>query len=172
MQDVTQIRTEEYDLICPITLRTFRDPVIAKDGHTYEREAIVRWITENGTSPLTRQPLNVNDLLPDYHVRDTAGRRPSSMASFNRHDEPMVYRSSRVTPINDKVLIAKGESYHVSREGPCCRRWCCIPIMVLSAIVLLACALTVGLLMRKYSDRFSISTFCNSVCTLVRFTTI
>ena len=25
-------------LICPITLELFRDPVLAEDGHTYERE--------------------------------------------------------------------------------------------------------------------------------------
>ena len=31
-------------LLCPITLEIFRDPVVAKDGHTYERQAIVEWI--------------------------------------------------------------------------------------------------------------------------------
>ena len=32
------------DLICPITLQLFRDPVLAGDGHVYEHEAITRWI--------------------------------------------------------------------------------------------------------------------------------
>ncbi len=35
------------DFICPITYQIFRDPVIAGDGYTYERAAIVRWILEN-----------------------------------------------------------------------------------------------------------------------------
>ena len=35
---------ENEDLTCPITLGPFRDPVIARDGHVYEREAITRWI--------------------------------------------------------------------------------------------------------------------------------
>ena len=38
---------------CPITYSLMREPVIAADGHTYEREAIARWITTNNTSPLT-----------------------------------------------------------------------------------------------------------------------
>lgn len=50
------------DLVCPITLELFRDPVTAADGHVYEREVITRWILEKGTSPFTRQPLQVNDL--------------------------------------------------------------------------------------------------------------
>ncbi len=45
---------DNEDLICPITYQMFRDPVIASDGHIYERTAIVRWISEHGTSPLTR----------------------------------------------------------------------------------------------------------------------
>jgi len=40
---------ESEDLICPITLQVFRDPVRAKDGHVYERQAIVTWILEHGT---------------------------------------------------------------------------------------------------------------------------
>jgi hypothetical protein len=36
---------EELDeLTCPITLKTFQDPVFAGDGHTYERSAISEWI--------------------------------------------------------------------------------------------------------------------------------
>ena len=30
--------------MCPITLELMRDPVMAADGHTYEREALLRWL--------------------------------------------------------------------------------------------------------------------------------
>jgi U-box domain len=30
-----------------------RDPVVAEDGHSYERGAIAQWFTEHDTSPLT-----------------------------------------------------------------------------------------------------------------------
>jgi hypothetical protein len=75
--------TKNDDLICPITCRIFRDPVIAGDGHIYERAAIMRWIAEHGTSPLTRQPLNLNELQADDYLRNLADQRRSSSISSN-----------------------------------------------------------------------------------------
>ncbi len=39
------------DLLCPITHEIIIDPVIASDGHTYERVAIEEWFKTNDTSP-------------------------------------------------------------------------------------------------------------------------
>lgn len=36
---------------CPITRELMRDPVIAADGHTYDREAIEMWLRNHDTSP-------------------------------------------------------------------------------------------------------------------------
>ena len=33
------------------------EPVVTQDGQTYEREAIVRWLASNSTSPLTNAKL-------------------------------------------------------------------------------------------------------------------
>ena len=44
-------------LRCPITHGMFLDPVIASDGHTYERADIMEWMKHNTTSPMTREPL-------------------------------------------------------------------------------------------------------------------
>ena len=56
-------------LTCPITCSTFEDPVIAEDGHTYEREAIIKWIQSGGTSPITRMTLTIDGLRPNYIVQ-------------------------------------------------------------------------------------------------------
>ncbi|CAF1259878.1 unnamed protein product [Didymodactylos carnosus] len=56
-------------LLCPITLQLFRDPVLAQDGHTYERQAIVEWIKTNGTSPITGQHLSLEHLYPCYAIK-------------------------------------------------------------------------------------------------------
>ncbi|CAF1169032.1 unnamed protein product [Didymodactylos carnosus] len=56
-------------LICPITFEVFRDPVVAEDGHTYERQAITDWIKKDGTSPITRQKLTIDTLRPNYTVK-------------------------------------------------------------------------------------------------------
>ena len=85
MKSSVQNDVESDDLICPITFRIFNDPVVAADGRTYERAAIVRWITEHGTSPFTRQPLNINELQADDYLRKLAAQRRSSTVSYN-HD--------------------------------------------------------------------------------------
>jgi serine/threonine protein kinase len=56
-------------LVCPITFSLFVDPVIAEDGHTYERSAITDWIQRNSTSPLTRTSITVEGLRPNHIVR-------------------------------------------------------------------------------------------------------
>ena len=56
-------------LKCPITYELFRDPVIGSDGHTYERENITAWIKKHRTSPITREPMDLNSLRSNYIVK-------------------------------------------------------------------------------------------------------
>lgn len=77
---------DDDDVICPITLEVFRDPVRAGDGRVYERDAITHWITAHGTSPFTRQPLRLEDLREEPHLKVLASRRRNSTVSYNaRH---------------------------------------------------------------------------------------
>lgn len=100
MQSNVHIDFTNDELLCPITLELFHDPVIANDGHVYEREAIVRWILEKGTSPLTREPLNINDLQPDDYLRRLAARKRNSIVSYNAHEERVTLPPLRSTPSN------------------------------------------------------------------------
>jgi len=54
------------DFCCPILHERMADPVVASDGHTYEREAIMAVLGPAGTkiSPLTREPLGTH-VLPN-----------------------------------------------------------------------------------------------------------
>ena len=63
------------ELICPLSLDLFEDPVFAVDGHVYEREAIERWFRGRNaaTSPLTNAPI-ATDLVPAHGVRSLASR--------------------------------------------------------------------------------------------------
>ena len=59
---------DEY--VCPITQDVMIDPVIAADGHTYERAAIARWFEAGKrTSPKTGGELESTALLPNHIVR-------------------------------------------------------------------------------------------------------
>jgi hypothetical protein len=51
---------------CPITGFPMLDPVVAADGHTYERKAIARWLQTSDKSPLTGGILAHKELVPNY----------------------------------------------------------------------------------------------------------
>lgn len=51
---------------CPITGEPMREPVVAADGHTYERSAIARWLQTSDKSPLTGSVLLHKNLVPNY----------------------------------------------------------------------------------------------------------
>ena len=67
-----QVPTPEH-FICSISGEIFKDPVIASDGQTYERESIEKWIaTKEGqpvTSPLTGAILNNHTLTPNHKLK-------------------------------------------------------------------------------------------------------
>ena len=52
---------------CPITLAPCVHPVVASDGHTYERDAIITHLTTSTVSPMTKQTLSY-DLVPNFAV--------------------------------------------------------------------------------------------------------
>jgi Mg-chelatase subunit ChlD len=56
--------------ICAITTEVMEDPVTDRDGHSYERSAIAKWVAEHGTSPITRNAMTVDDLVPNRALHD------------------------------------------------------------------------------------------------------
>ena len=44
-------------------------PVVAADGHTYEREAIEQWLQTHRLSPKTGQPMASHVLVPNLTLR-------------------------------------------------------------------------------------------------------
>tara|TARA_R110002050_G_scaffold270335_1_gene413369 strand:- start:387 stop:911 length:525 start_codon:yes stop_codon:yes gene_type:complete len=55
-------------LVCPITQKLFVDPVVLSDGYTYEREAVVLYLEEHNTSPVTGQLLRTFAVIPNRVV--------------------------------------------------------------------------------------------------------
>ena len=51
-----------------------RDPVVGPDGHTYERQAITAWLATNPVSPMTREPMALHQLKPNYALRASIER--------------------------------------------------------------------------------------------------
>jgi len=77
------------EFVCPITKELIVDPVIAADGHTYDRRAIEEWFyglnnirnnnSDNGTnnirrtSPKTGEPLDHIHLIPNHNLKRLLG---------------------------------------------------------------------------------------------------
>lgn len=56
---------------CEINEHIMVDPVIAADGHHYERETILEWINQHGTSPFNQAlDLRGKELTTDRRIRD------------------------------------------------------------------------------------------------------
>merc|ERR1719248_6708 len=48
-----------------------KDPVIDRDGNSYEKSAILNWLHQGkNESPLTRKPLRETDLTPNRALKD------------------------------------------------------------------------------------------------------
>jgi hypothetical protein len=66
-----QERDCPYSYLCPITLTMMKEPVIACDGHSYEKESIMKWFETKQTSPVTNLPLP-NQMLIENHTLKSA----------------------------------------------------------------------------------------------------
>uniref|UniRef100_A0A668AQP7 WD repeat, SAM and U-box domain-containing protein 1 n=1 Tax=Myripristis murdjan TaxID=586833 RepID=A0A668AQP7_9TELE len=67
------------EFLCPITRELMKDPVIAADGYSYEREAIKSWLTaKNKSSPMTNLPLQTTLVTPNRSLKMAIARWKSS----------------------------------------------------------------------------------------------
>lgn len=57
------------EFLCPITHEMMDDPVVASDGHTYEREAIKMWFKKRLTSPKSGSALESSVVFPNHLLR-------------------------------------------------------------------------------------------------------
>mmetsp|Transcript_12236 Transcript_12236/g.28239 ORF Transcript_12236/g.28239 Transcript_12236/m.28239 type:complete len:491 (-) Transcript_12236:106-1578(-) len=64
-----EIEFDLSDFICPITGDLMSDPVMDRQGHTYERRAIEQWLERSCNSPMTRYPLSKADLKSNEPLR-------------------------------------------------------------------------------------------------------
>ena len=55
--------------ICPILCDVMTDPVATADGHSYERNAIVQWLRDHDTSPVTGAALHHTNVTENHALR-------------------------------------------------------------------------------------------------------
>lgn len=77
--------------ICPITQMPMKHPVVAADGHTYERDSIKKAILVKPVSPMTNKPLTHTYLVTNHALR-------KHMTLFIANTQPHNVSSSAAAP--------------------------------------------------------------------------
>lgn len=71
---------------CPITCEPFRDPVVAADGHSYERSAIAEWLRKRETSPVTNCRLPHPLVMPNHTLRAAVDAHAAAAATREAYE--------------------------------------------------------------------------------------
>jgi hypothetical protein len=101
--------------ICPITQDVMREPVIDKEGNTYEKSAILEWLKTSNISPITRNVISASELIPNRALIQ------SSSTTNNNSSQENVSKCSKC----NKAM--KVSNYKGTKEPLCfnCRDWAC-----------------------------------------------
>jgi hypothetical protein len=103
-------------LTCPITLELFVDPVLADDGYTYERTAIMEWIKHhNETSPMTRQSIRTKELKPNLVIKQ--------LADQYRIISPSKISKELITFSDDGTLLNSEQKILINKLFPKDKKW-------------------------------------------------
>ena len=58
------------EFLCPITLNIMENPVTNVHGHTFDRDAIMKWYALGSRrNPLTNMKMNTLDLAPNMQLK-------------------------------------------------------------------------------------------------------
>lgn len=55
---------------CVALQELLKEPVIAADGHTYEKHAFLDWLEQHATSPVTGQALSSTAMTPNLAIME------------------------------------------------------------------------------------------------------
>ncbi|UJR20784.1 hypothetical protein I4U23_023897 [Adineta vaga] len=173
----------DNEFICPITLQVFHDPVIATDGHTYERKAITQWIRQHGTSPLTRESLRVEDLysnidiqkLTDHHRKSISSSSPSIQTiELSNHS---YYQTHSTNDPNDSLSNEYTRCYNLKCRN---QSWMACILILITSIGILGILFLLVLAAQSFYNRpkissVNISNYCVSnshITRLLRLTNV
>lgn len=100
-------------LRCAITSEVMVDPVMALDGHTYERSAIEEWFQEHQTSPMSGSRLPAKTLLPNHTLRKLLDEM--NFKTFNGEHTQSISTQCQHPSHQDYTLV-RGNELHFGGE--------------------------------------------------------
>jgi hypothetical protein len=105
---------------CPITGEVMVNPVCDREGHTYERAAIITWLQTNGnTSPMTRRRLHVVDLAPNRSLRDAIStwRSEHGLEPLAPSNDGLSGRSTDAGSLDFRAAVSQISEISAATEG-------------------------------------------------------
>jgi ATP-dependent DNA helicase PIF1 len=101
----TAAADEHRAFYCPIALTIMNDPVISKTGHTFERSAIEKWLKTNTTCPMTKEPLSMQDLVPNRSLLEEIEQyKQQQAAAPAAEEEKETKKIVRMTPLKQPEI--------------------------------------------------------------------
>jgi hypothetical protein len=103
------------------------DPVVAADGHTYNRVDIENWLKEHDTSPLTHEPLESKALFPNMAIRRliNAWREEHGFPALVLHKPPAAAAAAAAAGPEAHPLIQKPIATCATHPREQLRVFCC-----------------------------------------------
>ena len=83
---------------CPITGKLIKDPMSTPYGHMYERTEIEKWVRVTGECPITKQRLQMEDLMPQPDVKQAI----DNLRRMLGEEIPLQKQAHTVQPTSNK----------------------------------------------------------------------
>ena len=109
--------------MCPLTKQVMHDPVTIETGHTFEREAILKWLREcrdsgrTPTCPLTQAELRTADTSPSLALRNVIQEWRARNEDKELEKAKLQLQSQSQSQQDDDALRALGCISHVCRAS-------------------------------------------------------
>jgi len=97
--------------LCPITHNIMTNPHIDNDGNTYEYDAIMQWLQNNNTSPITRNYLHCSHLKPNRSLLEL-------ITNFNNNNIQSSISNNNNSSNNNNLLNTSTENTFKINEIP------------------------------------------------------
>jgi len=96
------------DFLCPISKLIMNDPVIINDGHSYEREYIIKWLKQSDVSPKTGEKIqDKNIIIPNYTLK----------SAINQLKEKIYNQKLNKQISKLKIQVKNGNSHAANKLG-------------------------------------------------------
>ena len=80
------IKKLEEEFLCPISKTPLLDPVIAADGHSYNKKSIQTHFEFSTVSPVTREELRTFELIPNHHLKSMIKEKIHSIINIFKEE--------------------------------------------------------------------------------------